>query len=156
MTLSDLLTYIQAEVDRYNGAGTLYFGSGTIDELNAIEQIQERNALGYPLVWLVEDPDMLSVRSSGQGRKEFIFNLLILFKSTLDAPPSETEELYQSAGLIGEGLIYNLAENASNYGYNIHGWEAAPKLKFNDSALTGCVFRITLTAPLDFCLYPFS
>lgn len=157
MQISDLRTYLAAEVAKYTGPETLYFGSGTDNELNAFEQIKETNPLGYPIVWLMDDPDLLSIRSLANDRKEIVFTILILFQSTLDAPPSETEDIYNRAGLIGEGIVYNLANRSEYSGkFSMMGWDQMHRLKIQDNVLTGCAFRAIMSVPIDPCIYPFE
>ena len=154
MTFYDIIAKIKAEAIKYNGSGEMMFDFGTLAQLNAIA------VKTYPLVFVVDDPDLVVISQAGtrvvtpNTPELYTFFMMVYQSQRIDGKALETQDIYTSAKLIGDGILKNLDGN--NDDIEITKIEKTLVLKDKDDVLTGIGYRISITAPDEECTYPFE
>lgn len=112
MQYKEVIALIESTVDKYKG--DLYFGSGTLNDLN------KNDGRDYPLVWLVRPVTIPNtVNDNLTVNQTFNLTLQFLQTYTLDLDEDEVNKIFNDMLLILNGFVAKLITDFNDEGTDV-------------------------------------
>lgn len=142
MQYSELRTTIKTAVDTF--IGSLEFGTGTLDQLNADDN------RAYPLVWMLPPAVANSFAPNGLQLQGWTFTLMVLQSSRMDATREQDDVLFNETFNIAQGLTRKLYDTfQDNTTETIQVGQMTQVFRKQDSVHIGWNVPVTINSVTD-------
>lgn len=108
MNYNEIINLFKSKTEEFKGS--LYFGNGTLKELN------EKDNIGYPLLWVMQPMNIGLVRNNDSSiiGQSFKVNVRILQSGAIDLSQDEVNKNFDETLRIMNGFIHKIDNDFSD------------------------------------------